>query len=270
VLEKLEEMFSILRKTLLEEKAKLQEAVGRNPKGDMTYKFDLRVEELAVNCCKGLDFPVRILSEESNEILTKGGKPKYTLVIDPVDGSTNFKRGIELAGFSAAVLPGEKPLAVQNVEFALTGNLFTGSVTKAEKGKGTFLNGNKINASQTREIGKAFVNIDLDFGDRKKTQRILDLMNSVCNVRRLGSCAIELALVATGCFDAHIDIRDLSTPENFMAGYLLVKEAGGIFTDGRGRELGEIESLQKPHNIIAAGNKELHKQIIELLGDASN
>lgn len=266
MLGKLEEMFRLVRKSLLAEKAKLGREMRVNPKGDTSYRFDLRAEELAVDYCKkNLRFPVRILSEESGEILTKAGTPKYTLVIDPVDGSTNFKRGIELSGFSVAVLSASKPLAVQNVLFGLVGNLFTGSIVKAEKGKGATVNGDKATTSNVIELRKALVNIDLDFDEMRKNSRVLPIMHKVFQMRRIGSGSIELALVATGGFDAHIDVRDKLTPENFMAGYLLIREAGGIFTDPYGEELPEIESFTKPFNIVASGNMILHKQIIELL-----
>ncbi|MDP2973901.1 MAG: inositol monophosphatase, partial [Candidatus Diapherotrites archaeon] len=72
-------------------------------------------------------------------------------------------------------------------------------------------------------------------------------------------------LVASAGFDAHVDVRDKLTPENFMAAYLIIKEAGGVLTDAFGKELPETGDLKKPFNIVASGNIGLHRQIIELL-----
>ena len=259
-------MFLLVRKALLKERAQLSNAVGKNPKEDTSYRFDLKAEEIAVNYCKKrFDFPIKILSEECGEILAKKGKPKYTVVIDPVDGSTNFRRGIEISCFSIAVLPAEKPLAVQNVEFGLVGNLFSGSVCRAEKGKGCYFNNAMVKASKNANVEKAIIGIDTDAPEKEKRKRYIRLLETVGSVRRLGTSAAEITAVATGALDAHVDIRDSLTPENFMAAYLLVKEAGGVFTDPTGKELGEIESLTKQYNIVASGNKELHKKILELI-----
>ncbi len=260
-------MFHLVRKSVLEEKAKLNVATGTtNPKGDETYRFDLRAEEIAINYCKeNFDFPIIILSEECGEILTKEGEPKYTFIIDPVDGSRNFKRGIEISGFSIGAIPAGKPLAVQNVEFALVGSFFTGSVYKAEKEKGCYFNNAKAKTSQTTDIEKAFICIDPDAEDKEKRKRFLKLLNIVGAVRRLGSASLELSAVAVGALDGHVDLRDDLTPENFMAAYLLINEAGGVFTDPCGKELPPIKSLTEVYCIAAAGNKELHKKILELI-----
>ncbi len=266
VLNELEEMFSLVRKTLLEEREKLLEEITQNPKGEMTYRFDLKAEEIAIEYSKGkFGFPVRILSEERGETLTKEGTPKYTLMIDPVDGSTNFKKGIEVAAFSVAVLPAEKPLTLENVEFGLVGNLFSGSICKARKGEGSYFNGVKAKASQNTDVEKAIVNIDTDAPEKKNKKRYLRLLQTVESVRRLGSASLEVTAVATGAVDAHVDIRDELTPENFMAAYLLVKEAGGVFTDWKGKELPEIKSMTDRFNIVVSGNRELHEKILALI-----
>ena len=266
MLNELEEIFSEVRKTLLQEREKLLEEVRNNPKGEMSYRFDLKAEEILIDYCKKrLDFPVRILSEERGHLTTKEGKAKYIIVVDPVDGSTNFKRGIEASGFSVAVLSAEKPLAVQNVEFGLVGNLFTGSVCKAGKGKGCYFNGKRMQTRKGIELEKAIICLDTDATQSEKNARYQRLMKTVAGIRRLGSSTLEATSVAIGASDAHVDVRDELTPENFMATYLLVREAGGVFTNGKGEELPEIESMTDKFNIVAAGNKELHEKILSLL-----
>jgi fructose-1,6-bisphosphatase/inositol monophosphatase family enzyme len=79
----------------------------------------------------------------------------------------------------------------------------------------------------------------------------------------LGSASLELSCVANASVEVLI-IKGL-TPENFAAAYLIIKEAGGILTDERGKELPELD-MKKGYNIVASGNKEMHGKIIELLG----
>ncbi len=261
-----EQMFKAVRRYLLTDGRRNVGIIKKNVKGDISREFDLKAEETAINFCKReFGFPIKILTEERGEVLTKKGKPKYVFVIDPVDGSNNFLHGIEASSFSIAAVPAEQPLTPQNVRFGLIGNIFTGSISKAEQGKGATLNGKKISASKVKQVGKALVNIDLDFDGREKIARVLPLMKRVHQMRRLGSASTELSLVASGGFDAHVDVRDKLTPENFMAAYLIIREAGGVLTDAKGKELPEVHDLKKPFNIVASGNIELHKKIIGLL-----
>jgi fructose-1,6-bisphosphatase/inositol monophosphatase family enzyme len=262
----LEKMFNEVRQYLLTRGRQNLEIIKKNPRGDLSREFDLKAEEIAIEFCRReFDFPVRILTEERGEVLTKEGKPRYVFVIDPVDGSTNFKHGVEASAFSIAAIPAEEQLMPQNAKLALIGFVFSGRAITAEKGKGAFDSGKKTRSSEVKEIEKAFVNIDLDFDQKEKIARVLPLMKKVYQIRRNGSAAMELALVATGGFDAHVDVRDKLSPENFMAAYLIIGEAGGIITDAKGAELPAIKDLKKPFNIIASGNVVLHKKIIDLI-----
>ena len=82
----------------------------------------------------------RLLSEEAGA-LTVGDSPRWTLVLDPCDGSNNFKRGIRSVGFAVAALPADAPLDPDLVEYALCGDIFTGSVYEAARNQGTLLDG---------------------------------------------------------------------------------------------------------------------------------
>jgi len=84
-------------------------------------------------------------------------------------------------------------------------------------------------------------------------------------IRRNGSAALGLMEVATGAIDVYIDFRNRLTPENWLAPYLLIKEAGGIFTDFKGKEIAEIKGFREPFSILAAGNKILHQKTLKIL-----
>lgn len=231
----------------------------------MTLRFDWEAEQIVIDHCKKLGFPVRLLSEERGEVLIGSGTPKYVLIVDPLDGSTNYKQKIEISAFSIAAIPAGKSLALENVEYALIGSLWSGNVFSAQKGGGAFYNGKRASASGVTDLSKAIITIDLDFSDKKKWKRVGPVIEKSHMIRRMGANALDTAFVSIGAYDAMIDVRDRLTPENFMAGYLLVKEAGGIFTDPFGNELPEITDLTTPYNVVAAGNTELHREILGLL-----
>jgi myo-inositol-1(or 4)-monophosphatase len=84
-------------------------------------------------------------------------------------------------------------------------------------------------------------------------------------VRAFGSAATVLVRVADGSLDAHLDLRNRLTPENFLASALIIREAGGLITDAAGNALPPIHSLTDCFSIIAAANPELHATLIQYL-----
>jgi len=267
LLDVFEKSFFEVRAFLLGEGSQHLGIVQKNPrKEDVTKGFDYLAEEKAINFLqKNLGFPVKILTEERGEILPKEGEPEYVLVIDPVDGSTNFGRKIESVAFSIAAIPAKKKLLLKNVEFALVGSIFSGNIFRAQKGKGTFYNGEKAVASKETSMENACIGIDLDFADKPKLGRVKNILDKAKYIRRGGSAALDTAYVSNGSYDACLDVRNQSTVENFIADYLLIKEAGGFFTDAFGKELPKIQSLGEAFCWISSGNQALHKEIIELL-----
>lgn len=235
---------------------------GSDP-NQKTLGFDQRVEEILINFLKQKQLPVTIMTEEGGEYTSPN--PHYTLVIDPVDGSSNFKQQIEATAFSIAAIPFGKPIQPKEVTLAFVGSVWSGRVWTAEKGKGAFLDRKPIRASKETGFKKSVIGIDFNYLDSQKMSRVLPLMKACRRVRRQGPCALESAYVSSGAYDAYVDVRDMITAENYMASALLITEAGGMITDPKGQELPEIKDLSEPVNFVAAGNKVLHQKILDLL-----
>ena len=285
MLNHLESLFTELRKHIWDGAYRKVTIVGANPKGhDVSAGFDLEAERFVADYCRRHEIPVRILSEESGAIEISP-KPKWLLVIDPVDGSTNMKRGIEGTAFSAAVLEyrGNDSLIPNDVVYALIGSLTSGATCYAQKNKGSFYKGPysgwkkvRCHSSDKKDLGIAMVEIDLDFGldesksvhdikEGSKIRRILPLLYPVRNVkhvRRGGAAAQALMNVATGAVESYIDVRDILTPENWIAAHLLINEAGGVMTDIFGKPVSAV-TLTQPLSIVASGNKTIHKRILQ-------
>lgn len=265
MLEHLENAFFEVRKYLMDKGLERLETLRKNAKGDVTKQFDFEAEGLVINyLAKNIEEPIKIITEERGELQTKKGTPKWVAVIDPVDGSKNFGRKIESTAFSIGLLPAEKELKVQNVKYALVGLVWSGTIFKAEKGRGAYRNNELIRSSKTENLENAMVTIDVK-KHGEQLDRILPLLKSVREMRKFATSATEQAFVACAATDAHIDYRDLLTAENFFGGYLIVKEGGGEFTDEKGQELPAIEDMTKGYNIVVSGNKKLHEQILEKL-----
>ncbi|MBB3225656.1 myo-inositol-1(or 4)-monophosphatase [Luteibacter sp. Sphag1AF] len=183
-----------------------------------------------------------ILAEESGAI----GKGPLVWVIDPLDGTHNYLRGIPHFSVSIALL--EKGEPVYGVVFdPLRDELFT-----ASKGDGAYLNDRRIRVSKRDGLPGALLGTGYPYRARNHLESQLAMTQALLadaeDIRRMGSAALDLAYVAAGRLDGYFEPG--LQPWDMAAGALLVREAGGVYGDFAGRE-----GLPANGNIIAANHK---------------
>ena len=262
----LQMMFTDVRQFLVTEGVRKLEIVQRNAKGDVTKEFDFQAEGRIIDyCAREIAEPVRILTEERGEVRSRAGSARWTLIVDPVDGSENFSRRNEFSCVSLALLPGEDLPRPDAVSAALVGRIFDGTVYEALKGLGAWRNGEPVRTSGATDLRHAIVAIDFFFQEEGAVSRLYPFLASIKDVRRFGTAAAEFAAVAYGGVDAYVDVRDTLTPENYMAAYLIVAEAGGVISDRFGRSLNPIHSMTQGQSIVAAATSALHAAILSTL-----
>jgi myo-inositol-1(or 4)-monophosphatase len=166
-----------------------------------------------------------------------------------------------------AVLPIEAPVTPEHVEWALVGELYTGTVYQAERGNGAFCNNRRCQASEVRAYRDCLAGINLDQRNPATLHRLLCEEPLLAGVRRSGTSALDVVYVANGAYDAYIDIGDIITGESFLASAAIVLEAGGLVTDRLGQPLPPIEDLRQGFSLIAAATPELHAAILARLAD---
>jgi myo-inositol-1(or 4)-monophosphatase len=242
------------------------EVVQVNPKGDRTKAFDYNTEEMILDYFdKQLPYPVKVLTEERGEVSLGSGMPEYTIIIDPVDGSDNFMRGLDMTGFSVAAVPAGEALTIDNVRYGFVGHIYLKKIFTSEKGKGAYCNKEKLTASAETRLRKSLISA-YTLGSRSEyLERISPLLRQLTGLRCFGSAAYEICLVATGGLEGYIDVRNRLTPENFMAAAMMLQEAGGIITDDHGEKLAPIDRFDYGYNFVASGNRELHETILKYL-----
>ncbi|MFS1703123.1 inositol-1-monophosphatase [Aestuariibacter sp. GS-14] len=168
------------------------------------------------------------LGEENGEVI--GEAPEFQWIIDPLDGTTNFIKGIPHFAVSIALL--HKGRLDQAVVFdPIRGELFT-----ASRGQGAQLNGYRIRTTKPRDLTETILATGFPF--KNKTQyadyavRFNKIFHDCGDVRRAGSAALDLAYVAAGRLDGYWE-RGVK-PWDIAAGELLVRESGGLITDFSG------------------------------------
>jgi myo-inositol-1(or 4)-monophosphatase len=176
-------------------------------------------------------------------------------ICDPLDGTTNYVHRVPEFAVSLAVERGGELLA-GCVFNPVTGECFTGSC-----GGGAFLNDRPIHASGVERLDQALVAVSFPpkvLPDSRVLREFGQVTTRAQAIRRTGSAALNLCYVAAGRFDAYF-ARETKTWD-VAAGWLLIREAGGLVTDINGGPC----HLDNPR-FIAAGSEALRQEIQAIL-----
>jgi myo-inositol-1(or 4)-monophosphatase len=180
-----------------------------------------------------------ILGEETG--LTGSEDAAYRWVIDPLDGTTNFARGIPHYAVSIACLHKGK------LEHAVIVDPVRREEFTASRGRGAALNGRRIRVSKRTSLNGALLGTGIPFkghcDDRLEAYtRSLEVLAGQCaGIRRAGAASLDLAYVAAGRLDGFWEIG--LQQWDIAAGALLVREAGGLVAD-----------VDASDNYLASGN----------------
>jgi myo-inositol-1(or 4)-monophosphatase len=196
------------------------------------------------------------LGEESGA--HEGSDKSHRWIVDPLDGTTNFLHGIPHFAVSIAL---ERNGAIVA---GLVYNPANDDLFIAERGKGAFLNDQRIRVAGRQRLAEAVVACGLPHfgrGDLAVGRReIAAAQQHFAGLRRFGAAALDLAWIAAGRFDAYWE-RDLS-PWDLAAGIILVREAGGFVTDIDGHDAIFTKGS------VVAGNDTMHRELLKLLKEA--
>jgi myo-inositol-1(or 4)-monophosphatase len=260
------ETLRTIGKRLLQEippqKKFLRTPLGIGASGDKTYPIDKFAEDIILAGLDESGESLTIISEEAGVKDIRGGGRR--VLIDPIDGSRNAVAGIPFFCTSIAIADGD---TIGDMELAYVVNLVNGDEFWAEKGRGAFLNSEKIHAQQDEGFYLAAYEAQSPLRD---IARILPLLSESRKTRCLGATALDLSYLAAGAISVFANPSP-SRSFDFAGGWLLIKEAGGVFTDMNGDP---IESagigLKKSVSLLASGNRRLHEKAMRLLHILNN
>lgn len=181
---------------------------------------DFAVQELLIEKLTQLIPNSAVIAEESDSYQEEDG---YQWVIDPIDGTLNFAYDMKHSAISVALLKDKE--AILGVCY----DPYLDEVFWAEKGKGAYCNGMKLEVSDN-PLKKALVMVGTSPYDKSLADHtftiIKDLFLQARDIRRSGSAVLDLCYLASGRVDAFYE-HQLS-PWDYAAGALLVQEAGGV------------------------------------------
>ena len=228
----------------------------------LSYIISEEVGELKLG--KGTKRSINLSEELKRDDLTEEETPKFIFLVDPIDGTSNAIKEIPAYGISIAVanVPEGRLATLNDVELGFISNFGNGNFFEAEKGKGCWLNNERVHPSDVINISQ----MTLGGFTKSGTSSASKLVDNARRMRVLGSVVLELSYVASGRYDAFLDLRG-SRIIDVAASKLIVEEAGGIITSKHGEKLNNKLSIYEKAIVVAANNKILHKQIINILND---
>jgi myo-inositol-1(or 4)-monophosphatase len=236
--------------------------VGTGAGGDRTVELDRRaeaeaLEELTALARRGERFS--LLSEEAGLVDLGADYPR--VLLDPVDGSRNAKRGLPVVGMMLGLAEGP---ALAQLQIGYVLNAISGERWHAVRGGGAFREGKLIRPARYGAPGRIEVlSLETSPGSLLEAARLVEKSSKL---RLLGSAALALAHTATGGIDVYC------TPTahrlfDMAAGVLMVEEVGGVASDLQGGFLtGLSTELDSRTTVLCSAHPDLHRLALEALG----
>ena len=218
--------------------------------GDFVTSADLKVEQSILETLKYYYPDANYLTEESGHIKGDG----ETIIIDPIDGTSNFIHGIPHVAIVIAKMVNNE------ITDGVVYNPILNEFYWASLGKGSWCNNKRLRVSKRHELTNCLVGTGIPFSDRvydKFYTELDNLAKKTAGIRRLGSAALDLAYVSSGKIDGFWE-RDLNLWD-ICSGVLLVKEAGGRISEPNGNK------WTTNSRDITVSNSLIHDKLIENL-----
>lgn len=289
---------NISKKIIKNVELKIMGHVGHHESGELvkfgadgtpTAYIDLIAENEVIDVLVGTDFVSLLISEEIGELKIGKGSidyvnvsdelkkiskklkstskafgdndPRFIFLVDPLDGTSNAIKNIGAYGISIAICEVKNGLVtLDDVELGFVKNFANGNYYEAIKGKGAWLNGKIMAPSKETTLS----NLSIGGFIKNSSYDVYDLIKKVRRMRILGSVVLELAYIANAKYDAFVDMRG-SRIIDIAASKLIVEESGAVVTDENGNKLKNNLGIHEKTIIVGAGNKKLHKKIINTI-----
>lgn len=225
---------------------------AKEGKKNFVTKYDVAVQEFLFKEL-GKAFPeAEFVGEEGDNDFSISS---LRFIIDPIDGTTNFMQDYRCSCISVALCQENEVLA------GVVYNPYTDELFSAEKGKGAYLNGSRINVSE-RPLSDGLALFGTSPYHPENTDETFVLLRKVFDfsrdIRRSGSAAYDICMVA--CGRCEVFFEKCLQPWDIAAGTLILTEAGGTVSNYEGEEI----NLSTPNDVIFA-NPKAYEEFKDLL-----
>lgn len=190
-----------------------------------------------------------ILGEEGDDVAGTSG---LTWVLDPIDGTVNYLYGVASWAVSVAVVAGPPEPASWTVLAGCVHSVADGRTWSAGLGEGATRDGEPIRVGSPTSLGTSLVGTGFGYDAARRAQQaqvLSQVLPKIRDIRRLGSAAIDLCLLADGSLDLYYE-RGLN-PWDMAAGAVVATEAGAVVTGLRGGPATSAMTVAGPAELVA-------------------
>lgn len=217
---------------------------------DFVTKVDTGIQEFLRPRLKTLYPDIQFMSEEKdNSTIDPRGK---VWILDPIDGTTNLIHDYKMSAVSLGLVENGEPV------LGVVYDPFTDELFCAEKGKGAFLNSERIHVSDADSMERSLISIGTSPYYKELADENFDIIKRIFisaeDIRRCGSAAMDLCYTACGRIDGYFERR--LKPWDYAAGIVILREAGGCVMTVSGGE----PSYSFPSDIVASNGK-IHEEL---------
>jgi myo-inositol-1(or 4)-monophosphatase len=233
--------------------------VGAGEGGDDTVAIDAASEEAIVRRLAATKASFTLVSEELGE-KSFGDSGSTWVVVDPIDGSLNAKRGIPFFALSLAVAEGP---TMGDVHFGYVYDFGTGEEWTARRGEGAFLNGDQLGAVKPKDEVE-ILSFEATLAS-SVAEKAAQMVGFAYRLRVMGSLALSLCHLAAGRVDAVCSLKGARSVD-IAAAQLLVRECGLAIDLPEARPFGEAPlDTEGRSRVVAAGTPELCQELFARL-----
>ena len=225
-------------------------------KKDLVTQYDVAVENFLKKKFSKKFKDFNLIAEESDNANIEFNN---SIIIDPIDGTTNFVNGVPHTAISVGVYKNKKPY------LAVVYNPILDELYTAKIGKGAYLNGKKLKVSNENDFQKSLLATGFPYTSNTNEDDLNDVLKKIklilplCqDLRRLGAASLDLCYIAKGTYEGYYEMNLKAW--DVSAGILILTEAGGVVSNINGDEYTLFED-----KYLVASNGKIHKKFIKNL-----
>lgn len=217
---------------------------GMGASGSPAKHIDRLAEDAVIQQLERSELAFNVCSEEMG---TEDRGAERTLIVDPIDGTTNAVRGIPFFSISLAIAT----TGLADVELGLVRNIPTGDTYIARRGEGATFNGEPIETRAFTPGAGVVSPIEVP----EVFPELPESVRTPRHPRGLGACSLEMCLVGQGAMDVYLHTRTGLRIIDIAAGLLVVEEAGGTVVTPGGRRPEMGFDVSQHTDLIAVGDQ---------------
>jgi myo-inositol-1(or 4)-monophosphatase len=231
--------------------------MGPGAGGDISRKIDLVAEKKVMDVIRNSGINPTIIGEECGTI--KGNDTGY-IIMDAIDGTTNITRAIPFNCCSLAYATDSK---LSSVVAAAVIDIARGDLYYASKGKGAFLNGNRMTVRKDKNLkaDEIIAGINISGVSPDLLNSMEPIITKLNHIRIFGANALELCFLARGFLDVFMDVRDKIRPTDMAASILIAREAGGLVLDKTANTLDSDISFGNRFSFVALADMKIYDML---------